>query len=516
MNIERRVSRVVLPVVSLALLPVGLGLARAAEPGQEEPDIRLFFQAASTDQGEAEAALDRIGERWRDPYAAMLIELIRLMPGGGPTVADGARPESGAGEIIDPETGLGQRSDPLQGPSRFARNRDPRVRARRRLVSFLEDHTGQDFGDDLDAWRRWLWSLEYEPHSRYGFFKGQLYGAIDERFRNFFPPDVPHRVRLDEIDWGGVRVNGIPPLDHPEFVAAGEAGWLAEDHVVFGVVVDDEARAYPKRILAWHEMLLDRVGGVELTVVYCTLCGTVIPYKSEVAGRRVTFGTSGLLYRSNKLMFDDITWSLWSSLTGEPVVGRASTVVEEGMKLDALPVVTTEWGAWRRQHPDTTVLSRETGFERDYSEGAAYRDYFESDEIMFEVSRKDDRLDLKQEVLALRLLPGDAIGPPVALAIDVALLRREPVFHTELAGRRLVVVTGPGGANRVYEAGDREFAAGDEAGWIVDQEGDRWRVGEAELARGADPGARLARVPAFRAFWFGWYAQYPETRLIHR
>ena len=137
---------------------------------------------------------------------------------------------------------------------------------------------------------------------------------------------------------------------------ADEASYLEDGHVVFGVVAGGEARAYPKRIMGWHEMAIDRLGGVELTIVYCTLCGTAIPYESILDGRHVRFGTSGLLYRSNKLMFDHGTWSLWNTIMGEPVVGP---LVGTGVRLTHRAVVTTTWGEWRRMHPGTTVLSLE-------------------------------------------------------------------------------------------------------------------------------------------------------------
>ena len=143
----------------------------------------------------------------------------------------------------------------------------------------------------------------------------------DPKMGQFFPPDVNSRIRLDEIEWGGVRVNGIPPLDMPEYIPASEAGYLKDSNLVFGVSLNGESRAYPKRILAWHELARDRLGGVEFTFVYCTLCGSAIPYQSEVGGRVYKFGTSGLLFRSNKLMFDEQTKSLWSSIEGSPVVG---------------------------------------------------------------------------------------------------------------------------------------------------------------------------------------------------
>jgi hypothetical protein len=214
---------------------------------------------------------------------------------------------------------------------------------------------------------------------------------------------VPATIRLDEIEWGGVPPDGILPLVYPAHLDAGDAGYLKDDHIVFEIAINGEARAYPKRILAWHEMALDRIGGGELTIVYCTLCGTVIPYESVVDGEHISFGTSGLLYRSNKLMFDEATKSLWNTFEGRPVVGP---LVGSGRTLRHRSVVTTTWGEWRRMHPDTLVLSRDTGHQRDSSEGAAYRDYFATDRLMFEVPRVDDRLDNKDEVLVIRFPPG--------------------------------------------------------------------------------------------------------------
>jgi hypothetical protein len=388
---------------------------------------------------------------------------------------------------------------------------DPSSLTRARLVRFLEKQTGQRFGDDLKRWRQWIWSRPYAPHPNYIPFKAAVYGKVDPRFAEFFPPGVKADIRLDEVDWGGVGVDGIPPLDHPRHVPAAEARWLKDSHVVFGVALNGEARAYPKRILAWHELARDRLGGVELTLVYCTLCGTVIPYGSEAAGRRFTLGTSGLLYRSNKLMWDAETRSLWSTLEGRPVVGP---LTGSAIALTAHPVVTTTWGEWRAEHPGTTVLSLETGHERDYSEGAAYRDYFASEALMFAVPQTDARLKPKDEVVALRLAPRDAPPgtSPRALALSTAFLKKHPLHALRFAGHELVVVTSPDGANRVYQAGGTTFTRRAK-GTLEDAGGGRWRITEDALVQ--EQGAeRRARVPAHRAFWFGWYAQFPETELV--
>jgi hypothetical protein len=351
-----------------------------------------------------------------------------------------------------------------------------------------------------------MWELPYDPHPGYAAFKAALYSRIDPAFRGFFPDRVQATIRLDEIDWGGVRVNGIPPLRSPKVTDAASAGWLRDGHIVFGVEINGEARAYPKRILAWHELATDTLGGVDLAIVYCTLCGTVIPYHTTLKGRRFTFGTSGLLYRSNKLMFDEETRTLWSSLQGIPVVGP---LAGSGSQLASSPAVTTTWGEWKREHPGTSVLSRDTGFDRDYSEGSAYREYFSTDRLMFDVPGTDARLKNKAEVLVIRpeLLPDGAA--PLAIAAD--LLKRTPIFSFDAGGRGYVVVTSRDGANRVYERGGRSFIERDTAG-LRDGTGTRWKVLEDGLV--SETGDRLARVPAHRVFWFAWRAQYPNTALF--
>lgn len=459
----------------LAILLIALPTLGDAQP--EEPDITLFFAAASIDPETARAAHAEIAERWRPGYAALAVDLLDILRRTG---------------FVDP-----------RGFVQLAL-----------LTEFLGEQTGQPFGTDIERWRRWVWSLPYEPHPDYGEFKGLLYANLDPAFADFFEPPVASSIRLDEIQWGGVGVNGIPPLDHPAIVAGGDAGYLDDGDIVFGIEIDGAARAYPKRILAWHELALDAVGGRELIVVYCTLCGTVIPFASEAGGAVRTFGTSGLLYQSNKLMFDRETKSLWSSLSGEPVVGP---LVGSGLALTALPVVTTTWGEWRRRHPGTTVLSLDTGYDRDYSEGAAYRAYFGTDALMFDVSRRDDSLPNKAEVLVLRTL-GDADddasakAPPYAIA--AAYLEARPVHHLMVAGTDLVVLTSESGANRVYRSGDRRFERLEGADRVRDSDGRGWRIFETHLEAELDPGLSLPRVSAHRAFWFGWYAQHPDTVLI--
>lgn len=489
-----RSTRVVLAISGL------FAVTLAVPARQPEPPWQAFFAAAGTDGSRARQALEEIAAGWRDGFVAPIVDLARLLPSPRTELLRG-----GGGEPdpnLDPEAAPVLLGAPL--PDRSALSAGAAIR--RRLTTFLGKQTHQQFGDDLRAWRKWMWARPYAPHPDYPAFKAELYGRIDPAFRAFFTPGVAASIRLDEIDWGGIRVDGIPPLRSPRTTPARDATWLRDGHIVFGVVVNGEARAYPKRILAWHELATDRLGGVDLTIMYCTLCGSVIPYHSTVRNRRFTFGTSGLLYRSNKLMFDAETRSLWSSLDGSPVVGP---LVGAGLQLTFSPAVTTTWGEWRREHPATSVLSLHTGFTRDYSEGAAYREYFATDRLMFEVPETDPRLRNKAEVLAIRPEVIGSGARPVAIAVD--RLQREPVFSFEAGSRAFVVVTTPGGANRVYEGNGFRFVARERDGRIRDSGGRLWQATADALV--SDAGQRLTRVPAHRAFWFGWRAQHPRTEL---
>ena len=490
--------------IALAFL-LTLSSTPAAQP-RPVPSIDLFFAATAADDRVAREALDQIASQWNDSYAPLIIDLARqLRPAA--RRQESALPSGSLGDD-DPTGAAEARGGPDVGGAPISRESI----IRSRLLRFLERHTGKRFDDSLNGWREWMWTLPYDPHPDYGEFKGRAYARIDPRMQAFFPRGVQSIIRLDEIDWGGVAVNGIPPLVYPRVVSAADARYLRDGNLVFGVVVNGEARAYPKRILAWHELATDRVGNVELTVVYCTLCGTVIPYESTVAGKVLRFGTSGLLYRSNKLMFDETTASLWSALEGKPVVGP---LVAMDVALTPREVVTTTWGEWRTLHPDTTVLSDDTGHTRDYREGAAYRDYFRTDDLYFRVSQVDKRLKNKEEVLTVRVKPR-GFGDPQAVAITASFLRKNRVFHFDAGGRRLLVVTSAQGANRVYDVGDHAvvFQGGDSDLRLTDARGNSWRVTEEAVIDEREASRRLPRLAAARAFWFGWYAQFPDTMLI--
>ena len=147
---------------------------------------------------------------------------------------------------------------------RFTRVRESRAA----IVKILSEKTNQNFGHDIDAWQNWIWKQEYLPHPDYAKLKSLIYSTVDARFSEYFVSTENSKIRLDEIRWGGVRRDGIPPLKNPKMIPAKDAVWLGNDNVVFGVVINGDARCYPKRILAWHEMFKDTIGGQSVCGAY--------------------------------------------------------------------------------------------------------------------------------------------------------------------------------------------------------------------------------------------------------
>ncbi|AXT20077.1 DUF3179 domain-containing protein [Flavobacteriaceae bacterium AU392] len=373
-------------------------------------------------------------------------------------------------------------------------------------LNLLEKKTKQKFGYDFNKWYEWIWNKEEQLTNEYHEFKAELHKNIDFHFSKYFLDRQNERtIRLDEIRWGGVLQDGIPPLRNPKMILANKARYLEDDNVVFGVEINGDFRAYPKRILAWHEMFTDDIGGISVAGVYCTLCGTVILYKTEHSGIKYKMGTSGFLYRSNKLMYDKKTQSLWNTLWGKPVVGP---LVDKGIEFEYLSVITTTWGEWKRRHPETTVLALNTGFRRDYGEGVAYQNYFATDELMFNVPEVNKKLKNKQSILAIRF-PELQEEP---LAISVKYLEKHPIYEDKIGTQKFVVLTDNTGANRVYERNNESFKNYDKNITAIDIEGEKWTVYENRLED--NNGNILRRINTFNAFWFGWQSAYPNTRLV--
>ena len=293
-------------------------------------------------------------------------------------------------------------------------------------------------------------------------------------------------------------MDGIPPLNDPDYVSPSETQkWLEPEDFVIGVELNGDARAYPRRIIDWHEMVNDTIGGVPVSLAYCTLCGSAILYDGRSGDDLYRFGTSGLLYRSNKLMYDKTTRSLWEQYTGEPVWGP---LVGQGIRLEVLPVVHTTWEKWHDAHPDTRVLNIRTGFSRNYGAGEdglgmAYADYWISRDLIFPAPDRSGPLERKDYVYAVRL------GQELT-AYSLELLAERELIADTIADQAVVVIaTEDRSGGRAYARGSVSFESVDLAqGVLQSSDGRQWSITEAALTS-AD-GERLERLPGHNSFWF--------------
>lgn len=500
------------------------------------------------------------------------------------------------------------------------------------IYGALEALTGQAPVEGWHGYLEWASENDIELPPGYDDFKGGLLaGLIDSRFNDFFDNvQDTAQVNLVEAVWGGVRVDGIPSLVNarqisPEdalaegdsftgFCAGSDCAYPQTDEFVFGVSIDGDARAYPLRIMNWHEMFNDVIGhtpmydapdgeqvcqfraptvfrtsarhgddfvliigdsagcpangwltvdalewidsdwetvreqlpdmqtddtplsasgiqgrviGRPVMLAYCTLCGAGILYDVTIPDLSYTdtegnlvesgetvleFSSTGMLMRSNKLMYDRNTNTVWNAFTGIPAFGDLATT---GIELPLLPVVVTTWSDWLADHPDSSVLSLETGYTRNYSNGAAYSAYFNSADLMFPSFQQDtENVENKEMIFGLNL-------DNMPRAYPLESLLNEPVLNDTLADVNVVIISEasperdffePGGAAvRAYQRDNLSFSQNDNPGEIVDNDGTIWQITEDALI--AEDGRSLDRIAGHLAFWFGWYGFYPETGL---
>lgn len=367
------------------------------------------------------------------------------------------------------------------------------------FLAALRALTGETGRDD---WADWMLWQEANPqvasHPAYHVMKRTFLLEKEPDWWPFLRPefiaDGAMDIRFEEITWGGVHRDTIAPLDFPDLIAADDADYLRKDDLVFGVEINGDIRAYPLRIMGWHEMFNEVIGGVPVALAYCTLCGAGILFETMVDGRGepFTFSTSGFLYRSNKLMYDRQTESMWNQFTGKPVSGELRG---SGIELRQRPVTIAPWGDWKARNPGTRVLSIGTGHELDYGSGVVYRDYFASPDLMFPTTVDQSRLAQKDYVFGVRQFGA-------AKAWSLAVFRGGRVLNDQIGGAPLVLIGDAAGHSvRAYERGDITFGPGPDAATLIGA-GQSWRMTEAALVSAT--GATLPRVAGHIAYWFAW------------
>ena len=354
---------------------------------------------------------------------------------------------------------------------------------------------------------------EHVPSALYGTM---LYGPA--------PPGLPRLprplVNLADIMPGGPPPDGIPAIDHPRFLRPAQVSFLSASEPVLALQIGADARAYPVQILIWHEIVNDTVGGVPVTITYCPLCNTAIAYDRRAAGRVLSFGTSGLLYDSNQLMYDRQTQSLWVQFTGQAVAG-----VLIRHQLRSYPMQTVSWGAWRAGHPHGWVLSRDTGYTRPYGFNP-YPGYdnIHSPPFLFS-GQVNGRYAAKTRLVGIRYRGA-------AVAVLLPTLRRRRVIDLTIAGHPVTVWWEPGTASALSSgtiAGGADVGATGAfrpvvdgrrlhfrpaAGGFRDQEtGSHWSV-LGQATAGPLAGHKLTPVTHVDTFWFVWAAFRPHTRIV--
>lgn len=331
-----------------------------------------------------------------------------------------------------------------------------------------------------------------------------------------------HTVPYGEILSGGPRKDGIPSIDEPQFLSPAEASaWLGDREPVVYVEVNDDRRIYPIQILMWHEIVNDVVGGVPVLVTFCPLCNTAIAYRRDFDGRLLDFGTTGRLRFSNLIMYDRQTETWWQQALGNAIAGEYA-----GRCLDPVPASIIAFEEYRNAVPDGKVLSRETGYDREYGRNpyTGYDDIDTDRPFLYRGPETDGRLAPMTRVLAV-----DLNDDPVAY--DYVTLARERVINDVVGGVPVVVFwkegtasaldarTVDGGADVGAAAAYRREVDGivttfswNGSAFVDDATGTTWSI-TGEGLDGPLADTDLESVPAFNHFWFSWAVFRPSTRV---
>jgi hypothetical protein len=295
---------------------------------------------------------------------------------------------------------------------------------------------------------------------------------------------------------GGPTKDGIPSVDEPSFVDPSTATeFLDPGDVVFGVARGNEAKAYPQSILVWHEVANDVIDGDPVSVTYCPLTGTAQGFDRGAT----TFGVSGRLLNNNLVMYDRATERWWPQVLATSIPGPWSTQ-PTGQSLREFRVIWTTWERWREQHPETSVLSTDTGYARNYGQDpyGSYNPkggYYESSGTLFSRLNEDDRFEAKLVVMGVRTPDGAAATPK-------SILRQRGIVDGAIDGTPLLW------------AYDPDLDTG-YAYWNPEDTDFSYRQGRVDGPGGVHDPDRLPldRVPTFDAMWFAWSGFYPETNV---
>lgn len=269
-------------------------------------------------------------------------------------------------------------------------------------------------------------------------------------------------VPAELIIAGGPQKDGIPAIDKPNFVAPGEADYLASSDRVLGINYQGIVKAYPIKILNFHEIVNDDFNGQAIAITFCPLCGSGIAYSAKINGKKYSFGVSGLLYNSDVLLYDRQTASLWSQMMNKAISGPL-----KGQRLQTIAMSHTTWQDWQQRHPDSLVLSTNTGYRRDYTTNP-YRGYELDRKIWFPIVAKNNNHHPKALIIGIEI-DGKFKGYPFS---ELEQLGTD--LKDNFAGHDLIIRF-----NRQHQSAN-----------ISDRQGNE--------------------LPTVTTFWFAWYAFHPQ------
>ena len=309
-----------------------------------------------------------------------------------------------------------------------------------------------------------------------------------------------HIIPLEKIRSGGPPKDGIPSIDTPEFTEASQEYHVSDSDTVLGLEINGDVRAYPLSILVWHEIVNDNVGGVPVAVTYCPLCFTNQVFERVIDGQEVEFGTSGKLYNSNLVMYDRLTNSYWSQALGKAIVGELA-----GYELSTIPFDVIKWGDWKSLHPDSVVLTTNTGHIRAYGVDP-YGNYYTETRILFPVENTDNRMHPKEIILGFN--DGDVYKAYKQQDVESAVIINDQINNNPI----FLISLYPGNARAFESHVDEkvlEFFFKD-GSIIVEETLSEWNYVGVAIS-GALVGTELNRIPFSPGFWFAWIAFHPDT-----
>lgn len=275
-------------------------------------------------------------------------------------------------------------------------------------------------------------------------------------------------IPSEQIMQGGPPKDGIPAISNPKLVSADQANHVSAKDRIVGITIKGVSRAYPISILNWHEIVNDEINGQHFAITYCPLCGTAVAFDANIDGKVTEFGVSGLLYNSDVLLYDRNTESLWSQISSSAVTGELV-----GTSLKRIPISHTTWQDWRNKHPDTLVLSDDTGYSRDYARNP-YAGYEKSRSLFFAVSnRAPDTYHPKELVVGL-----EDNGVYKAYPFIELEKHGKPSFTDRINGKKITIN---------WDNDNRSVN-------IFDSNGEE--------------------IAGIQGFWFAWFAFHPDTEVF--